>query len=302
MIREPIRTEWKLGFGVIAVVTLVAGYLALSYCQHRRNRDDTTIPGTRELVKGVQTATTVNERSGERWLLVDAEATAKRLFLGLACGYIGAMLVGLSMGCFKSVEALLLPPLALLAKVPPTAALAVFFVMVGTNTVMYTAMLAFGIVPVMGQAIYLAVRDVPDEFLYKGYTLGASNSETVCSVIVPSVLPKLIDAARLAIGPAVVYLIAAEMVCSDVGFGYRIRLQARLLNMNVVYPYLALLAAFGFTMDYGLRYLQRKVSPWYIPEGEQEQKPGVLAHLRRLLRSFRAKEQPIEEGAEQLGE
>ena len=67
----------------------------------------------------------------------------------------------------------------------------------------------------------------------------------------------------MAIGPALVYLIAAEMVVGDVGFGYRIRLQSKLLNMDVVYPYLALLAAFGFTMNYLLRLLQRKLCAWH---------------------------------------
>ena len=38
-------------------------------------------------------------------------------------------------------------------------------------------------------------------------------------------------------------IVAAEMLVGDVGFGYRIRLQSKLLNMSVVYPYLALLAA-----------------------------------------------------------
>ena len=80
--------------------------------------------------------------------------------------------------------------------------------------------------------------------------------------------PKLLDALRLVIGPALVYLIAAEMVVGDVGFGYRIRLQSKLLNMSVVYPYLALLAAFGFGMDYALKRLQRKLCPWY--EGSRE--------------------------------
>lgn len=149
------------------------------------------------------------------------------------------------MGCFKAWEALLLPPLALLAKVPLTAALAVFFALVGTDLEMVTAMIAFGLLPTRGQAVYLAVRDVSDELLDKAYTPGASHPGVIWNVIVQAILPKLIDAVRLSIGPAVVYLIAAEMVCSDVGFGYRIRLQARLLNMNVVYPYLALLAAFG---------------------------------------------------------
>jgi len=60
-----------------------------------------------------------------------------------------------------------------------------------------------------------------------------------------------------------VYLIAAEMVVGDEGFGYRIRLQSRLLNMGVVYPYLAMLAMFGYVMDHGLRVLQRVTCPWY---------------------------------------
>jgi ABC-type nitrate/sulfonate/bicarbonate transport system permease component len=54
------------------------------------------------------------------------------------------------------------------------------------------------------------------------------------------------------------------MVVGDVGFGYRIRLQSKLLNMSVVYPYLALLAAFGFTMDFLLRRLQGALCPWYL--------------------------------------
>ena len=91
----------------------------------------------------------------------------------------------------------------------------------------------------------------------------ASNGEIVWNVIFRQTLPKITDSIRLQIGPAMVYLIAAEMVCGDVGFGYRIRLQSRLLNMSVVYPYLALLAAFGFGIDYGLRRLQRALCPWY---------------------------------------
>ena len=75
-------------------------------------------------------------------------------------------------------------------------------------------------------------------------------------VVFKLVLPKFIDAVRLGIGPAIVFLIAAEMVVGDVGFGYRIRLQFKLTNMNVVYPYLAILAGFGFLLDYGLRALQ----------------------------------------------
>jgi NitT/TauT family transport system permease protein len=82
-------------------------------------------------------------------------------------------------------------------------------------------------------------------------------------VIFPTTLPRVIDAIRLSIGPAMVYLLAAELLVSDVGFGYRIRLLSRRLDMEVVYPYLALLAVFGLFMDYALRWAQRKLCPWF---------------------------------------
>jgi len=264
MLRQPIKTRSTVVLGVVSVLIMFAAYTVISNWQHEKNPDDTTIPTWNQIGDGVKKAVEVNPRSGERWVLVDMEATGTRLFLGLLVGIIGALTLGVLMGCFSTVEAFFIVPLSLLAKVPPTAALAVFFVLVGTDTEMYIAMIAFGIMPILAQSIYLSVRDVPAELLYKAYTIGASTGEVIWNIIVRAILPQIIDTIRLQIGPAMVFLIAAEMVCGDVGFGYRIRLQSRLLNMNVVYFYLALLAAFGFAIDYGLRLIQKICCPWYV--------------------------------------
>ncbi|HRZ34804.1 MAG TPA: ABC transporter permease subunit [Candidatus Paceibacterota bacterium] len=265
MIRRPIKSSTAAFLGVLSVLLLLGGYTFLAHRQYQRNPDDTTIPRWSQLHKGLQSAIEVNRRSEDRWLVVDAVASGQRLFLGLAGGVAASLLLGLAMGCFTPIEAFLHPPLSLLAKVPPTAALAVFFVLVGTGNNMYVAMIAFGVLPTMTLTVNLAVKEFPDELLYKAYTLGASHMEVVWTIIFRQVLPRFIDAFRLSIGPAMVYLIAAEMVVGDVGFGYRIRLQSKLLNMSVVYPYLAILAAFGFGMDSLLRLLQRKLCPWYEP-------------------------------------
>jgi NitT/TauT family transport system permease protein len=254
--------------GALSVVLLLSVYAFLSHRQHLKNPDDRTIPTATQLGEGVKRAFEMNARTEERWIVVDAAASLKRLFLGLVCGVVGAVLLGLLMGCFRPVEAFFAPPLTLLAKVPPTAALAVFFVMVGTDTEMYVTMIAFGVLPTLAQSVYLAVRDVPTELVNKAQTLGASRGEILWNVIFKQILPNILDGIRLQIGPAMVYLIAAEMVCSDTGFGYRIRLQSRLLDISVVYPYIALLAAFGFAMDLALRGAAKLFCPWYVKSGE----------------------------------
>ena len=268
MIRRPIKQGTAFLLGVLSLALLLGGYTWLANRQHEQNPDDTTIPTWKQLARGIVVAVEVNPRSKDRWLVEDAKASGMRLFTGLGLGIAGALGLGMLMGCFAPVEAFLNPPLSLLAKIPPTAALAVFFVLVGTDTNMYIAMIAFGILPTLAMTVHLAVKEFPEELQFKAYTLGASHMEVIWAVIFRYVFPKLIDAVRLVIGPAMVFLIAAEMLVGDVGFGYRIRLQSKLLNMNVVYPYLALLAAFGFGMDYALKLLQKKLCPWY--EGFRE--------------------------------
>ncbi len=263
MIRRPTSQPVTVLLGVLSVALMLLGYTWLSHRQHVQNPDDTTIPSWSQLAKGVQTAVEVNKRSEERWLVVDAKASALRYFLGLGYGVIGSLAIGVLMGCFTKIEAFCYPPLSLLAKIPPTAALAVFFVLVGVDLNMYVAMIAFGVLPTLALTVYLAVKEFPEELQFKAYTLGATHLEVIWTIIFRQVFPKLIDALRLVIGPAMVYLIAAEMVVGDTGFGYRIRLQSKLLNMSVVYPYLALLAAFGFGLDHALKLLQRKLCPWY---------------------------------------
>jgi len=265
MIRRPINKRWRFGLGLASIVVLLLGYTWLSDRMKEENPNDTTIPSWSQLGDGVARSLELGKRTEERWLAVDAVATGYRLFAGMFLGVVGAVILGLLMGCFPQVEAIVSPPLTLLAKIPGTAALAVFFVMVGTDTEMYIAMVTFGVLPSMALSVHLAVRDVPDELLNKAYTLGASHVEVIWNVILRHILPKLIDAVRLQIGPAMVYLIAAEMLVGDAGFGFRIRLQQKKLDMSVVYFYLALLAVFGFGMDYILKKLQRLLCPWFNP-------------------------------------
>jgi NitT/TauT family transport system permease protein len=128
----------------------------------------------------------------------------------------------------------------------------------------FVAIIAFGVVPALAQSVHQAVeKDVPDELIDKASTLGASEVEIICNVVYRQILPRILEAVRLQVGPAMVYLIAAEWVNTDVGFGYRLRAEARLVNMNVVYVYLIYLGLFGLIVDFALTWTRRKLCPWF---------------------------------------
>ena len=266
MIRRPIARQRAVLLVALSVVALVGGYTWLSARQHAVNPSDTTIPSWAQLADGAGRVLEPNLR-GERMLLMDMQATFGRLFAGLAIGVVGALLLGLHMGAFSPLGWLLTAPVGLAALVPPTAAMAVFFVVFGLELKMYVAMVAFAVMPVLAQTVHLLVRDWPEELQFKAYTLGATSMEVVWNRMLRTILPHILDAVRLQIGPALVALLAAEMLVADVGFGYQIRLQQRRLDMAVVYTYLAVLAAFASAANWGLRALQRRLCRWYAGTG-----------------------------------
>jgi NitT/TauT family transport system permease protein len=227
---------------------------------------DQTVPTWHSLYRDglLRVLTPQGLRRNEYWLWEDARATLGRLLAGLAVGVTLSVLLGLLMGSYAPLEAFFVPPLAFLAKIPPTAMLAVFFVLVGTSFKMYVAMIAFGILPTLAQAVYQsAQKDVPDAFIDKAYTLGASQIELIWNVTYKQILPRILDAIRLQIGPAMVVLVAAEWMVADQGFGYRLRLFYQRTDMTVVYLYCFLLGAIGLISDYLLIGLRRWLCPWF---------------------------------------
>jgi len=247
----------------MSICVLVGTYSWLSYRQHQKNPKDTTIPNLSQFVEGWQKLTTT-DATGDIWIVVDVKATYSRLFIGLASGSILGILLGMAMGCFTRIEAFFLPPLSFLAKIPPTAMIAVYFVTVGLGMPFYVAVIALGIFPTLAQAIYQSAKnDINDHIIYKTYTLGASSSEVIWNVVFQQILPRIIENVRLQIGPAMVFLVAAEWAIAGEGFGYRLRIESRLSHMNVVYSYLIILGATGFLMDWLLSTLRRKTCPWF---------------------------------------
>jgi NitT/TauT family transport system permease protein len=271
MVKKPISTKTRIILGTLSFFVVMAIYLWLSHRQHQINPRDTTIPNLSQIYDGVKQVfakqTSLNpEVKWHRniWIWQDFAATAGRFCMGLFLGSLLSVILGVLMGCFAPVGAFFYPGISFLAKIPPTAMLAVYFVVFGTEVEFFVAMIALGVLPVMTVAIFSSVeKDVAINSVFKSYTLGASHAEVIWNVVFRQVFPRILQNIQLAIGPAMVFLICAEWLVADVGFGYRLRMQSRLLNMNVVYVYLAFLGMAGLSLDYSLTVLRRKVCPWF---------------------------------------
>jgi NitT/TauT family transport system permease protein len=298
--RQPISGLMSFTLGLACVVTLLIGYTLISRQRHAENPHEKVFPTWVQLyhqglvksftersddsgnAKSSTDAQTVPNLRGnwfarfprslmepfltdryDVWIWADSKATFGRLFGGLFTGTLVSVILGLMMGCYPPVEAFFRPTFWYLAKIPPTAALGIFFVLFGTEIEFYVMVVAFCVVPTLTQAICSSAKeDVPEELISKAYTLGASQLTCIWDVVYKQVLPRVLECIRLQIGIAMICLIAAEMVNGSDGFGHRLRLMAWVSNYNVIYVYLAYLGMVGALFDAALIGLRRSLCPW----------------------------------------
>ena len=88
----------------------------------------------------------------------------------------------------------------------------------------------------------------------------ASSWQIALRVVLPQILPRLITCLRLQLGPAWLFLIAAEAISSDSGLGYRIFLVRRYLSMDVIFPYVVWITLLAVLTNFVLDRLAHRAS------------------------------------------
>ena len=269
IIGSPLHPTRRLLLGVLPILVLVVLYIYFSRERHLENPLDRLMPNLEQIRAGLREISTPDKRTEKVWLIVDTLASLERLAKGMGAGLFIAIVLGLVMGIFSTAHALLSPVVTALAKVPPLALLPIIFIFLGVDESSKIVLLALGIAPTLTNDIALTAQAIPRNMIVKAFTLGASTTEVVIKVILPQILPRMIDSIRLTIGPAWIFLIASEAISADSGLGYRIYVVQRQLAMNVILPYVIWIALIGMAMDYGLAAASRWAYPWaHVPKGD----------------------------------
>lgn len=255
----------RIGLAVLPFLLLALVYGIASFQRHQANPADKVLPTASQMVSAVERmAFTADPRSGDVLLWKDTGSSLKRLAIGLGIAALLGLLVGLNMGIFAGMQATIGPFVTFLSMIPPLAILPILFISLGVGELSKVALIVIGVAPVIARDVAGYVAQIPREQVTKALTLGASQLGVVWRVLLPQVWPRLIEALRLSLGAAWLFLIAAEAIASDDGLGYRIFLVRRYLAMDVILPYVLWITLLGYLMDWGLRIVLAKGFPWYV--------------------------------------
>lgn len=249
--------------GALPFVLLIVCYLFGSAERLRDNPNDKLLPSPTSLVTAIkQVAATEDARTGRIILWQDTAASLRRLTIGLGIATLIGLIFGIGIGLIPLARATLSPLFAAFSMVPCLAILPILFIVFGLDEVSKIVLIVAGTAPFLVRDLALRVQDLPGEQLIKAQTLGANTWQIILRVTLPQVLPRLIDAVRLSLGPAWLFLIAAEAIAATEGLGYRIFLVRRYLSMDIILPYVVWITLLAFVFDWLLRLLMRKGFAW----------------------------------------
>jgi NitT/TauT family transport system permease protein len=208
----------------------------------------------------------VMEAFGRLWstreLLKDTVASLWRVGVGFLFAALLSIPVGVLMGSFSSIRALLEPIFGLMRYMPAPAFIPLLILYLGIGEEPKITLIFIGVFFFNSLMVMDTVKFVPKDLIEATYMLGGNRWETLTQVILPHVLPGIIDACRINLAAAWQLVIVSELIAANEGLGRRISVAGRFLRTDEIFVGLIVIGVFGLLFDLFFQYLLRVSCKW----------------------------------------
>ena len=208
----------------------------------------------------------VLEAFGRLWstreLLKDTVASLWRVGVGFLLAAALSIPVGVLMGSFASIRALLEPLFGLMRYMPAPAFIPLLILYLGIGEGPKITLIFIGVFFFNSLMVMDTVKFVPKELIEATYMLGGNRWATLTQVILPHVLPGIIDACRINLAAAWQLVIVSELIAATEGLGRRISVAGRFLRTDEIFVGLIVIGVIGLAFDLLFQYLLRVSCKW----------------------------------------
>ncbi|MEO1443301.1 MAG: ABC transporter permease, partial [Chloroflexota bacterium] len=190
--------------------------------------------------------------------------TLWRVFGGFLIGATPGVLIGMVMGMNRTVRNMLDTTLSAIYVLPKIAIFPIMMLIFPNPfgegpKVAVVAISAFFLVAINTMA---GVAEIAPIYLQAGKNYGANRVQMLRHVIIPAALPVIFAGLRLALGTALIVIVAIEFVRSQKGVGYLVYYNWQVGSTDKMYAGLFVVMVLGVLLTYGLQWLERRVMPW----------------------------------------
>jgi ABC-type nitrate/sulfonate/bicarbonate transport system permease component len=191
----------------------------------------------------------------------------------LVAGYMLALVlgvgVGVAMGYFQSVYALLEPLTEVLRPIPVPAYIPIAILFLGLDNEMKIFVIAFSsFFPILLNT-YSGVRAVDIIQINTARTFGKSASAILLKVILPAALPQIFTGMRISLAISLIMVVISEMVASIDGIGFYILNAQRTFRVPEMYAGVMMLGLLGYALNLLFVQFERVVLRWHFEANDR---------------------------------
>lgn len=244
---------------VVARVVLVAGFLLAWELASDRVISEFWISRPSD----VAAATVDFWQEGQ--LLPALRATMVETALGFALGAASGIVVGLFFGVSQIVARTLDPFLVALNSIPRVALIPLFILWFGIGLetkVLFAATLVF--FPVFTNT-FSGAREVDRDLVDVIRVMGASRTESLRKVLIPSALVWVFAGLKMSVPFALIGAVIAEMFTADEGLGYLISVSANQYDTAASFAAILLTTFVGLGLTYAVTAIESRTVAWRPP-------------------------------------
>ncbi|PSB31859.1 ABC transporter permease [Stenomitos frigidus] len=192
----------------------------------------------------------------------DTVASLWRVGVGFFLAALVSIPVGVLMGSFASIRALLEPLFGLVRYMPAPAFIPLLILYLGIGEEPKIMLIFIGVFFFNSLMVMDTVKFVPKELIEATYMLGGNRLQALLQVISPYVLPGIIDACRINLAAAWQLVIVSELIAATEGLGRRISVAGRFLRTDEIFVGLIVIGVIGLAFDLLFQYALRISCRW----------------------------------------
>jgi taurine transport system permease protein len=189
-------------------------------------------------------------------------ASMGRVFAAFALAVVTAVPVGIAMGMSRVARGIFDPPIEFYRPLPPLSYLPLIIIWFGIDELPKVLLIFLSCFAPLALAARSGMKSASQEQINAAYSMGASYSQIIRHVILPSALPEILVGMRIAIGFGWTTLVAAEMVAANVGLGQMVLNASNFLRTDIVIMGIVVIGVVAYLFDLLMRWVEKRLVPW----------------------------------------
>ncbi|HXV22691.1 MAG TPA: ABC transporter permease [Alphaproteobacteria bacterium] len=196
--------------------------------------------------------------------VVDVAISIARVWVAFLIAAAMSIPLGILMSSYRAVGAVSEPLIDFIRYLPVPALVPLTLIWLGIGEGSKVALLWIGTFFQLVLLVADDARRVPKEFIETGRTLGAGDGALMKDVLLPAMLPNMVDSLRITLGWCWTYLIVAEIVASNSGIGYELWTARRYGKTPEVFAGILTIGIIGLVSDQAIRSLHRRAFRYLV--------------------------------------